>query len=110
MIDISGKVAPGAEVPAPGEDKKADKAAPEKAGQDAPAKKGKAKAGPEKADKAPTPRKATKDKAAGKTPKEQRDKVSQGKAAPEQPVAGGGSGPGSAPAAKSPDRSVYIPS
>lgn len=71
VIDISGKVAPGSEVPAPGEDKKAAKAVPEKAGQDAPAKNGKAKAGPEKADKAPTPRKATKDK----TPKEQRDKV-----------------------------------
>lgn len=100
VIDISGKVAQGAEVPAPGEDKKTAKIAPEKTGQDAPAKKGKAKAGPEKADKAPTPRKATKDKAAGKTPKEQRDKVSQGKVAPKQPVAGGGSGP--APAAKAP--------
>ena len=105
VIDITGKVAPGAEVPAPGEVKKAAKAAPEKTGQDAPAKKGKAKAGPEKADKAPTPRKGTKDKTAedkGKTAKEQRDKVSQGKAAPEQPAAGGGSGPGSAPAAKAP--------
>lgn len=91
VIDITGKVAPGAEVPASGEDKKAAKAAPEKTGQDAPAKKGKTKAGPEKADKAPTPRKGTKDKSV--PAKGQRDKVSQGKAAPKQPAAGGGSGP-----------------
>lgn len=105
VIDITGKVAPGAEVPAPGEDKKATKAAPEKTGQDAPAKKGKTKAGPEKADKAPTPRKGTKDKTAGdkgKTTKEQRDKVSQGKATPEQPTAGGGSGPAAFPAPETP--------
>ena len=100
VIDITGKVALGAEAPAPGEDKKAAKAAPEKTRQDAPAKKGKTKAGPEKADKAPTPRKGTKDKSA--PDKGQRDKVSQGKAAPEQPAAGGGFGPGSAPAAKAP--------
>lgn len=108
VIDITGKVAPGAEVPAPGEDKKAAKAAPEKTGQDAPDKKGKAKTGPEKADKAPTPRKSTKDKTAGdkdKTAKGQRDKVSQGKAGkatPEQPVAGGGSGPAAPPAPEPP--------
>ena len=42
VIDITGKVAPGTEVPAPGEDKKAAKAVPEKTGQDAPAKRGKA--------------------------------------------------------------------
>lgn len=47
-------------------------------------KKGKAKTEPEKVDKAPVPRKGTKDKVA----KGQRDKVSQGKAAPEQPVPG----------------------
>ena len=73
VIDITSKVAPGAEVPASGEDKKAAKATPEKTGQDAPAKKGKTKAGPEKADKAPTPRKDTKDKSA--PDKGQRDKV-----------------------------------
>lgn len=105
VIDITGKVAPGTEVPAPGEDKKAAKATPEKTGQDAPAKKDKAKMGPEKADKAPTPRKSAKDKAAGdkdKTVKGQRDKVSQGKAAPERPVAGGGSGPAAPPAPEPP--------
>ena len=105
VIDITGKVAPGAEVPAPSEDKKAAKAAPEKTGQDAPAKKGKTKAGPEKADKAPTPRKGAKGKDTGdkgKPVKGQRDKVSQGKVAPEQPAAGGGSGPAAPPAPEAP--------
>lgn len=111
VIDITGKVAPGAEVPAPGEDKKAAKAAPEKTGQDAPAKKGKTKAGPEKADKAPTPRKGAKDKDTGdkgKPVKGQRDKVSQSKVA-EQPAAGGGSGPAAPPAPEAPAPAEQTP-